>query len=60
MGEGLESVKVSWDGGLIRVLPLCALEVGGGPQGLRRSLAGASVLCTQSGGGLSSLGSPIS
>lgn len=59
MGEGLESVKVSRDGGLIRVLPLCALEVGG-PQGLRRSLAGASVLCTQSGGGLSSLGSPIS
>lgn len=30
MGEGLESVKVSWDGGLIRVLPLCALGGGGG------------------------------
>lgn len=33
MGEGLESVKVSWDGGLIRVLPLCALGGGGGGSG---------------------------
>lgn len=47
MGEGmsLESLKVSLDGGLIRVLSSWA--AGRGLQGLRRSPPSASLLCTQ-------------
>lgn len=46
MGEGLslESLKVSLDGGLIRVLP--SMAEGRELQGLRRGPPGASLLCT--------------